>query len=118
MQNVFSQVIVSLQAKCTTQASIASQVQVVYQHPFVNWLLFVGIVGVQVKSQYLPLVATVHKVQAIAYGVKSDATKVQVQVVYQQPLVSWLLLVGMVGFPVKSQYFQLVATVHRVQVLA
>jgi hypothetical protein len=44
--------------------------------------------GIQVKSQYKPEVATVHKSQLFAYGFKSDATNVQMQVVYQQLLAS------------------------------
>ena len=74
-------------------------------------------VGVQVKSQYLPEVATVFKSQHLVYGLKSLATNVPVHVVYQQLLASWQLSVGMVGLPVKSQYLPVVATVHKSHVL-
>ena len=56
--------------------------EVTYQHQLANWQLSVGMVGVQLKSQYFQLVATVHKL----------------------------------GLPVKSQYFQLVATAHKLGV--
>lgn len=54
-------------------------------------------VGVPVKSQYLPVVAIVHKSQVLAYGVKSELVKVPVQVVYPQLFHSWQLSVGIVG---------------------
>jgi hypothetical protein len=44
--------------------------------------------GVQLKSLYAQLVATVAKSALLAYGAKSQATTVPIQVVYQQPLVN------------------------------
>jgi hypothetical protein len=45
---------------------------------------------------------------------KAVVTSLQlIQVIYPQELASWQLSVGIVGVQDRSQYFQLVATVHK-----
>jgi hypothetical protein len=64
-------------------------------------------VTLQDKSQYFQLVATVAKSHVLAYGCRSLATTVQVQVVYPQLLASWQLSVGISDGVAKSQASQL-----------
>lgn len=77
--------------------AVRVQVQVVYQQLLPNWQLSVGIVGVPDKSQYLPLVATVQRLQVCAYQLNAEL------VIYPQLLASWQLSVGIVGVLVKLQ---------------
>lgn len=80
----------------TTVSAVSVPVQVVYHAGFVE------LYGVYHNADITP----------------EQLLIVPVQVVYPHQLDNWQLSVGIVGVPVKSQYFQLVATVHKVQVLA
>lgn len=75
-------------------------------------------VNVQVQVVYPLGLVQLYGVNHKAVIISEQLLNVQVQVVYQHQLANWQLSVGIVGFHVRSQYFHVVATVHKSQVLA